>query len=386
MGRLVSDDDNIGRFAGSTTGVHFVQLVEHAFQHTPRPSVVFPEDCYRLHLVERRRQAHNSRLAILGASFTEMSPKMYQLLSQDLEQFDDQMQLFESRWGSLCPLFGRSMLSAQLASITNCLLTGATRGLNVSALTQVIVIISLNAMTSNAEAFHDMQYTSRTDAYQEMLTIILPQLLLGTDLESLRAICLAALYAQISGQRLLMSQLNAAMVQLAFSLGLHRHARRFKFAAVEVELRKRIWWFVYLFDMCVSDQITVRMSILMLVSTVATSLGLPKLIRNAYIDNDYPIDCDLSENELIYPLPGESGPLSNFLTIIHLGRIQDALLETLYTTTDRRNGIAKIARLQRDLEAWTLITRQLMGDRFDVSLWHDGHKDWNGFDFGSTLR
>ena len=91
--------------------------------------------------------------------------------------------------------------------------------------------------------------------------------------------------------------------------------------------------------------------------TVAISLGLPKLIRDAYVDNDYPIDCELGGLDTIdisYPLPGESGAIPDFVVLVKLARIQDMILETLYTTTDRRDGVAKISKLQNDLNGWNL--------------------------------
>lgn len=52
MGRLVHDEKGFGRFAGSTTGVHFVLTVEQECQKVLNLSGGFPESCYRAFLVE----------------------------------------------------------------------------------------------------------------------------------------------------------------------------------------------------------------------------------------------------------------------------------------------------------------------------------------------
>jgi hypothetical protein len=55
-------------------------------------------------------------------------------------------------------------------------------------------------------------------------------------------------YSQLSGDCLAMIRINGLMVSISQSLGLHRHARRFKMKTGEIELRKRVWWYVYVFD------------------------------------------------------------------------------------------------------------------------------------------
>jgi hypothetical protein len=52
MGRLVHDEKGVGRFAGSTTGVHFVLTVEQECQKALNLSGVFAESCFRLFLAE----------------------------------------------------------------------------------------------------------------------------------------------------------------------------------------------------------------------------------------------------------------------------------------------------------------------------------------------
>lgn len=48
MGRLALDENSIGRFAGSTTGVHFVTLIEQIVKSTHNLPTAFPEAVYQL--------------------------------------------------------------------------------------------------------------------------------------------------------------------------------------------------------------------------------------------------------------------------------------------------------------------------------------------------
>lgn len=77
---------------------------------------------------------------------------------------------------------------------------------------------------------------------------LLDKVMMQRDTKSLQALILFSLYNQLHGHCLAMTTLNGSMVSLAQSLGLHRHARRFKMPAGEIELRKRLWWWVYVFD------------------------------------------------------------------------------------------------------------------------------------------
>lgn len=83
--------------------------------------------------------------------------------------------------------------------------------------------------------------------------------------------------------------------------------------------------------------------------------GLPQLINDFDVDVDYPLDCDLedlSDSGLVFPLPGESTQLQDFVHLIRLSRILSSMLSQLYTTTQRRMGPIKISSLEKDLRAW----------------------------------
>lgn len=83
--------------------------------------------------------------------------------------------------------------------------------------------------------------------------------------------------------------------------------------------------------------------------------GMPRLIRDQDVDTDLPTSVDhdlLSRTHVEFPLPGERSQVYTAISLFKLARIIGRTLEDLYTTTRRRGGVAKIARLQAELSMW----------------------------------
>lgn len=83
--------------------------------------------------------------------------------------------------------------------------------------------------------------------------------------------------------------------------------------------------------------------------------GLPRLIRNQDVDTDLPTSVDhdlLSRSHVAFPLPGEGSQVDSALHLFKIAHIIGDTLENLYTTTKRRGGVAKISRLQAELDMW----------------------------------
>lgn len=83
--------------------------------------------------------------------------------------------------------------------------------------------------------------------------------------------------------------------------------------------------------------------------------GMPRLIRDQDVDTDLPTSVDhdlLSRTHVEFPLPGERSQVDTAISLFKLARIIGRTLEDLYTTTRRRGGVAKIARLQAELNMW----------------------------------
>lgn len=82
---------------------------------------------------------------------------------------------------------------------------------------------------------------------------------------------------------------------------------------------------------------------------------MPRLIRDQDVDADLPTSVDhelLSRTHVQFPLPGEKSQVDSAIRLFKLARIVGRTLEELYTTTRRRGGVSKIARLQAELDAW----------------------------------
>jgi hypothetical protein len=91
-------------------------------------------------------------------------------------------------------------------------------------------------------------------------------------------------------------------------------------------------------------------------SFISTYHGLPRTLRDQDIDTDMPASVShdqITTEKIAFPLPGEASEMDSALLFFRLAKIMGATLESLYTTTRRRGGVQKIARLQGELDLWT---------------------------------
>lgn len=95
----------------------------------------------------------------------------------------------------------------------------------------------------------------------------------------------------------------------------------------------------------------------------STYHGLPRLIRDQDVDTDLPLNLnhvDMSLSPMAFPLPGEGSQVDSAIAMFEITRILGSALENLYTTTQRRGGVAKIKQLQAELDVWTRKTSSLL--------------------------
>ncbi|KAI1033931.1 hypothetical protein LB503_010949 [Fusarium chuoi] len=169
-------------------------------------------------------------------------------------------------------------------------------------------------------------------------TTLLERVIGQTCLQSLQGLVITQLYVQLSGRYSTASHISGLATRMAQTLGLHRHSDRFKFDPLETELRRRAWWCQYSLD-----------------AFSSAYHGMPRLIRDQDVDTDFPTCVDhnlLSRTRVEFPLPGERSQVDTAISLFKLARIMGRTLEDLYTTTRRRGGVAKIARLQAELNMW----------------------------------
>lgn len=83
--------------------------------------------------------------------------------------------------------------------------------------------------------------------------------------------------------------------------------------------------------------------------------GLPKSFRDQDIDVELPSDVDdefVTATGYLLSLPGEPTGMTAFVSLVKVVRVLSNTLEMLYTTTDRRRCVTKIASINRQLDQW----------------------------------
>jgi hypothetical protein len=250
MGRLVRDHSGIGRFAGSTTGVHFVLSVQDACRSILPSLDPFPESCFNSHLLQPTNNYPGASHVIRSSALpARQLPTTFEdaqkYLNMNMEDFMRQLHLFQNRWSSFCPVIIKDDVIRKAAHF----FPGHDRTQPMSDVDYAVFLIILLITQINRPYESTMEARQSMSHFQDDLIVQLYQRISSqAELWSLQALILYSLYMQKSGRRLAMIPLIGIMVRTAQSLGLHRHARRFKFVPGEVELRKRIWWSVYIFD------------------------------------------------------------------------------------------------------------------------------------------
>ncbi|KAK2867874.1 hypothetical protein FQN49_003390, partial [Arthroderma sp. PD_2] len=165
------------------------------------------------------------------------------------------------------------------------------------------------------------------------------------DLTSLQAVCFMILFLQASANiRTCYSYIGIAL-RAAVRLGLHRSVS-VKFNPVELETRKRIFWVVRKMDVHVS-----------------TILGLPSMLSEDDIDQEYPaaVDDEYITKDGIMPMP------PNYICLMQganahmkLGHIMLKVMKYIYPVKVATHGDnhtymvshSKIRELERDLQKW----------------------------------
>ncbi|KAE8386636.1 putative C6 transcription factor [Aspergillus alliaceus] len=167
------------------------------------------------------------------------------------------------------------------------------------------------------------------------------------DLTSLQAICFMVLFLQSSAKLSTCYSYVGIALRSALRLGLHRSVSA-NFNPLEQELRKRVFWVVRKMDVYVS-----------------TLLGLPQMLSDDDIDQEYPasIDGEFITSAGILPTPPDYTPLmagANAHT--RLSNIMLKVVKYIYPVKDAQHrsesdqryvvSHSKIREIERDLQAW----------------------------------
>ena len=243
MGRMVHDGTGVDRFAGSTTGVHFILRVEEACLQSFNSTSHFPESCFRLYLLPAADPDTNP----FGTVTYRKSDLDYHELRRHFAlpatYYLDQIDMFMEQWASFCPVLNRREITVETEALQKRLstFTADTGQVHPATIMQLAMILSINQLGEGEDGVKSKKFRDLAQANFGAVAV-------RGDLTALQALSLCALHSQITGQTLFSLQLNGIMVRIAQSLGLHRHDRRFKFKAVKIEVRRRIWWWIYAFD------------------------------------------------------------------------------------------------------------------------------------------
>lgn len=167
------------------------------------------------------------------------------------------------------------------------------------------------------------------------------------DLTSLQAICFMVLFLQSSAKLSTCYSYVGIALRSALRLGLHRTVMA-DFNPIEREMRKRIFWVVRKMDVYVS-----------------TLLGLPQMLSDDDIDQEYPmeVDSEFITAEGITQMPTDHTPLmagSNAHT--RLCNVVLKVVKYIYpvknaryrSKSDQRYMVShsKIREIERDLQTW----------------------------------
>jgi hypothetical protein len=246
MGRLVCTTSGVDKFSGSTTGVHFIHSAEQKYLQISDSAKVFDESVYKLHTLPQP-------MSLYGRSqfwSNEIQDKVPSLgLPETKFYYLPKIERFFRRWGSNHPILPPKQFYADVHQILDNAQETIPQMSNsyFSTLHQLYLILAINAwddpgsvndlLTDNAAYYFGLARQTHLRSIEQ------------GDLPTLQGLLLMSLFLQLSGQHSRLTQVSGEAVRLAQSLGLHRHTRRFKFCAGEVEMRNRIWWAVYRLDM-----------------------------------------------------------------------------------------------------------------------------------------
>lgn len=251
MGRLVQTTSGIDRFAGSSTGVHFIHSAEQKSLQISDSAKVFDRSVYKLHTLPQPMSLHN-RSQRSSSEPQHSLPSL--ILSESKSYYLSKVERFFHCWGSTYPILALQQFydgaHRILDQVHECV--SPISNTNFCSLHKIYLILAINAwddpelnndlLTDNAPYYFNLALQTRLRSVEQ------------GDLSTLQSLILMSIFLQLSGQHSLLTSVSGEAVRLAQSLGLHRHSRRFKFCEGEVELRNRIWWAVHRLDTYANHQ------------------------------------------------------------------------------------------------------------------------------------
>ncbi|KAF5582748.1 transcription activator acu-15 [Fusarium pseudocircinatum] len=335
MGRLVADDRERPMFGGSTTGVHFISQAEQQLQLLHMHKDALPSCAYGLYLHSPWGASVHSPASPVMDIVAQLPPNTIEIVEATIDQ-----------WTPLYPIVHKS---STIAAIQGLLTLYQSPGYDVVILYQTVALLALGMLGQKGDCMQQHHhFLCASEHFYTISTTLFDRIIGKPCLQSLQGLVITQIYVQLSGRYPTASHISGLATRLAQTLGLHRHSDRFKFDPLETELRRRAWWCQYSLD-----------------AFSSAYHGMPRLIRDQDVDTDFPTSVDhdlLSRTHVEFPLPGERSQVDTAISLFKLARIIGRTLEDLYTTTRRRGGVAKISRLQAELNMWERVVLEPEAD------------------------
>ncbi|KAK3052311.1 DNA-binding transcription factor cat8 [Extremus antarcticus] len=201
-------------------------------------------------------------------------------------------------------------------------------------LAQLNLVFGIAALSSGTRASDDLV------SFQSQWKAVIDAILKENSMPTLQALVLAQIFCILKGDYTALLTYKGLSTRLSARLGLHQSQKRFTLGTLTCETRKKVFWTLYTVD-CFS----------------AVSLGLPKHIKDADVQCEFPTDADdeyVTERGFQPTLPGESTKLSSALALFRAALILSKVLEEVFPAkTSYDLSLKKLSDLSDELDAWS---------------------------------
>ncbi|EWC44167.1 hypothetical protein DRE_06992 [Drechslerella stenobrocha 248] len=240
---------------------------------------------------------------------------------------------FFQEYHPLFPILHRPKFLSIYDNLINCEPDSPEYPREYHEIAQLFLVFSI--ASSQSETRNTAEHESFTRQWQYALEAIM----LEPSLESLQCLVLAQLYCMSIGDDSRLNQYKSLTVGTALRLGLNRDQKKFGVTPLQLEMRKRAFWCVYLLD-----------------AFSAAMLGLPTLIKDSDVSVDYPADIDdeyVCESGFLPTMPGDHTKISGALALFRGSRILAKVLSTVYAAKpDAKQSYKDLQRLEEELDTW----------------------------------
>lgn len=230
--------------------MHFVLSVQQALHQKRLFSEWFPENCFRMHVI-----APPQADLIMPKIRTELGAEeeliLAELVGLTPAFINERIRHFASTWSFLCPTIPTRELSQRATELlaTRQFLSDLSKETHDhETMFQLVLVLLITELGSETDYLDMVIPSKRKAGLLHFAETLLPDITARGQLSGVQCLVLLSLFYQLTGQHSLNINIRGTLLQMAQSLGLHRHSRRFKFLAGEVEMRKRLWWYIYTLD------------------------------------------------------------------------------------------------------------------------------------------